>query len=88
MEVHNYAVGDIVYVLNQTISGRLFLEGRAKIKRLLHNKDRYVVQFLSARDGKPSKQCYERYVDPNAQDEPIDFVEQLNAKVSREDERG
>lgn len=76
-DIHNYKVGETVYVINRTIQGEFFLEGKAKIKRLLPNEDRYAVQFLTS-DGKFAKQVHERFVDPAAQDEPWDFLRQLN----------
>lgn len=76
MNQHNFKVGDVVYILNQTMSGKVFIEGKARIAGLLKNEDQYKVQFL---DGNQSKR-YERYVDPAAQDDPAKYIDKLNGR--------
>ena len=58
MEQHSYKVGDRVEVMNSTLGGKIISEGFATVRRLLKDKDRYLVQF----DDEAEK--FERYVAP------------------------
>jgi hypothetical protein len=80
MANHNFKVGDTVYIVNRTMQGDFFLEGlegKARIKRLLPNDNRYAVNFIAS-DGKLARQAHERFVDAAAQHEPQAFVNKLN----------
>lgn len=45
MAKHAFKVGDLVTVMNQSISGKQIIEGRAKVRRLLDQDDTYMVSF-------------------------------------------
>ncbi len=66
--------GDKVNIINSTMSGTFFLEGRATIVRAVPGVDcQYVVRFDS------DKQTVERFVDPAAQDSRVGaYIERLN----------
>lgn len=68
--------GQIVNVLNCTLSGKYILEGRAKIiRRCASVDDEYSVDFL---DGYGPAQ---RYIDPLAQNENVsEYIDYLNGE--------
>lgn len=80
IHAHNFKVGDTVFIINRTYSGEFFLEGKARIKRVLATEDRYRVQFI-ADNGKLAKQVHERFVDPAAQDDPYALINKLNRRA-------
>lgn len=62
--------GQQVWIINRTLGGRFLVEGRARVMRHLGN-DRYLVRF-------PDGYLVERFVDPNAQADPYDYVRTRN----------
>lgn len=78
MAIHNFELGEVVQIINRTMGGKYFLEGTATIVRALHNEDTYLVQFH--RSGVAEGKAYQRYVDPNAQNDIEAYIEKLNAK--------
>lgn len=79
MALHNFAKGDVVQIINRTMSGQYFVEGTATILGSLPNEDMYMVQFH--RSGRAEGRSYQRYVDPNAQEDMETYIEKLSAKV-------
>ncbi len=68
---HAFKKGDQVTVFNQTLGGRLIIEGTAKIRSRLSHDHTYRVQF----DGDPNAETFERRVEPGpSQDDPNAFV--------------
>lgn len=70
---HTYKPGDQVVILNSSLSGRLFVEGKATVKRCLPSDEFYTVKFLSDAKRDPSA-SYDRKVDPAAQADPEAYV--------------
>jgi hypothetical protein len=70
MAQHFYKVGDAVVVWNQTMSGREFCEGRARVAALCDRDHTYMVRFDGALQGDEGP--YERRVMPDAADLPDD----------------
>lgn len=73
--------GQIVNVLNTSMAGEVFLEGKARIVTVLDAKDSlYRVKF-------PDDIClYRRFVDPRAQGKPEAvrrYIDKLNAQIAR-----
>lgn len=72
--MHTFKKGDRVVIINQTISGRFFIEGWAKVLRTIGGvDDQYRVEFEGHRERA------DRFVDPAAQADPDAFVRKLNA---------
>lgn len=75
--MHTYKKGDSVIVINQTLSGRFIVEGRAKVLRTLRDIDEmYLVSFWGAGEQ------VQRFIDPQAQKDPDAFVRQLNEQAA------
>lgn len=70
-----YLKGEIVNVINSTMSGTLFLEGTATIVKAVDPDDsRYLVQFTDGFGGP-----VERFVDPLAQEGNVGaYLDRLN----------
>jgi hypothetical protein len=78
-ERHNFDLGDIVTVYNQTYSGKFQVEGRAAITKIRQSEDQYEVQFLDdIQDFGASCTSRLRYVDPNGQENPEAYLAYLN----------
>ncbi len=72
--MHTFKKGSKVTVINRTMSGKFYVEGRAEIVSRINDSDEYYkVRFERRLD------TLERFVDPQAQDDCAAFVEQLNA---------
>lgn len=72
-EHHNFDLGDIVTVFNRS-GGKFIIEGRAAIAKIRTAEDWYMVRFL---EGNRNSQA--RYVDPNGQENPTEYLSLLNA---------
>lgn len=69
-----FKIGDRVTVINSTPSGRFKIEGKAYIVKIIDREDsRFMVRF----EG--STRRFERFVDPDAQDNPEAYLAALNA---------
>jgi hypothetical protein len=66
--------GQSVHIINQTMSGKFFVEGTAKIIKPTDVEGRYLVRFPE-RAG--AIQC-ERFVDELAQSDPQAYVNTMN----------
>lgn len=62
MPLHEFAADEIVYVLNQTMSGQAIVEGKARIERRLDRDHLYEVRFIQEPDA-----TYDRFIRPNDQ---------------------
>lgn len=77
-EIHNFKKGDWVFIINQSAGGEFYIEGKGQIVAPVKTiEDRYKVRIKQ----RESWETYERYVDPNAQDDPYDFTSRLNAQL-------
>jgi hypothetical protein len=79
-ELHNFRPGDRVVVFNRSFS-KFKIEGRAEIVSLRQAEDMYNVRFF--RDWydnhtHKSDGTQIRYVDPNGQDNPQNYLTVLN----------
>ncbi len=84
-ERHNFDLGDIVTVFNRSLS-KFKIEGKAEVISLRQAEDMYNVRFF--RDWyddhtHKSDGTQIRYVDPNGQDNPEQYLEQLNTILHR-----
>jgi len=76
--MHTFKKGDSVAILNQTVGGRFFVEGRATILGLVKDVDeQYRVRFSGEDRG-----VYDRFVDPAAQQDAYAFVDRLNGPTA------
>lgn len=74
-EMQEYEKGHLVYIVNQTMMGKYFIEGKAEIVKTVDAKDsRYLVKYLG------DKQLYERFVDYKAQHNPEGFCQEMNGE--------
>lgn len=65
--------GQTVWVLNNTMSGTVIIEGQARIlRRIPGETGHYIVRFDNGDE-------VERYIDPKAQANPARYVADLNA---------
>ena len=77
----SYQKGDFVYILNTSFSGKLFVEGKARIEQEIDAKDnRYLVKFVSA-DGERAEN-FERFVNAAAQRDPQAYCDELNKRIN------
>ena len=77
-----YKKGQTVSILNQTMSGKFFVEGDATIIRSTGVEGQYVVKFVNSGPSRcdvPYGNC-ERFVDDCAQDDPHAYAKMLNAR--------
>jgi hypothetical protein len=75
--MHTFEIGESVWIINQTISGKFIIEGKVTISEQIADVyETYIVTF-PASDG--FSVHAQRFVDPAAQDNPRAFIEQLNA---------
>lgn len=83
MATHSYKPGDRVTVVNSTIGGRYFVEGKAVIQQPIAGDDE---QYMLLFDNQPAEDSHwlERFVSPAAQADPEGFVDQLNAAIDKE----
>jgi len=77
--MHTFERGTKVSIINCTMGGKFIVEGEAVILNKVKGVDeQYRVRFL--RNGKPSLgEEYERFVDPQAQQDPVHFVQVMNS---------
>jgi hypothetical protein len=69
--------GEVVHIINTSMSGRFFIEGQAKVVRAIPGVEgQYLVCF------KGETQPVERFVDPRAQIDTGRFVADLNAQLT------
>ena len=71
--MHTFKKGDEVHILNSTIGGRFFVEGRGMIVGVVPDIDEQYRVVLAG-------EVYERFVDPMAQNDPEAFVATLNER--------
>ena len=72
-----YSKGQRVWVLNNTMSGTVIIEGQAEvIRRVPGETGHYMVRF----DNDEGE--YERRIEPKAQDNPARYVADLNAGLA------
>ena len=82
----NINVGDTVYILNSSFSGKLIVEGQAKVKKILiepkHEGDQVyaTVMFDDGLDWIMGSD--DRWIDPQAQDDPQAYCDELNKRMS------
>jgi hypothetical protein len=67
-----YKKGDIVTIFAVKPSGIFFIEGKATVIKKISEDDNYLVTF------KDDDESFERYVDPEGQDNPKEYVEKTN----------
>lgn len=60
MPEHIFGAGDVTYVLNQTMSGKVIIEGKARVVRRLLRDHLYEVRFLGDQD----RAVYDRFIRP------------------------
>ena len=80
-ELHNFKVGDIVTVFNRSFR-RFEIEGKATITKLRPQEDTYEVKWTDQISGSCARRDV-RYVDPNGQDNPEEFLDVLNEGLSK-----
>ena len=72
--MHTFQRDDVVTVFNQTMSGKVIIEGKARIVQPVEGVDeQYEVRFG---DEEPK---VERFVDPAGQIDPEAHLDELNA---------
>jgi hypothetical protein len=77
-EIHNFKVGDRVTVFNRSFS-KFVIEGEAEIVFVRPQEDMYNVKFFRRDNPKRKVDCTQiRYVDPNGQENPEEYLAQLN----------
>ncbi len=69
--------GDRVFIINSTMSGKPIYEGVAKVVRKGSVEGQYVVRFANAGLGDPGRYGVERFVVPEAQEDPWGYVQGL-----------
>ena len=78
--------GDVVWVLNLTWQNTLMVEGQATILKAHQTERYYRVRFH--RNGKPALgEEYDRFIDPEAQDDPHAYVQRINAEWAKTTEK-
>lgn len=75
-EAQRFKKGQRVFIINCTAGGTFFIEGEAiVVKPPKSDGEQAEVRFIK------SGELYDRFIDPEAQADPFDFVSRLNLQV-------
>lgn len=78
MATHSFKCGEYVVVFQLSQKRGLLIEGRAKIVGIVRDVDeQYRVKFTN-----DPNEVFNRYVDPDGQEDPNEYVKQFDARLA------
>lgn len=74
--------GDDVTIFQLSWNKGLFVEGRAKITKVMGgSNEHYMVRFYKKNGKTLERESYERFIDREGQTDPDEYIKKFNARI-------